>query len=142
MNEAQRFAGRLRELREQAGLTQPQLADRAELSKAGIADLEQGRRQPTWETVVALAKALGVSCDAFLQEPTTAPPAGPGRPRKPTPGSAEQQEPKRPRGRPRKAPTVSQDTAEKGKATSASSGQEKPIEGQGRKRKGAPRSMR
>jgi len=109
MSEAQRFAGRLRELREQAGLTQPQLADRAGLSKAGIADLEQGRRQPAWETVVALAKALGVSCDAFLQEPATAPPAGPGRPRKAPTEGAVPREPKRPRGRPRKAPGATQE---------------------------------
>ena len=38
------FAGRLRELREQAGLTQQQLGQKAGLSQAGIADLEQQRQ--------------------------------------------------------------------------------------------------
>src|SRR5918912_550281 len=97
--EAKWFAGRLKELREQAGLTQQQLGERAGLSKAGIADLEQSRggREPTWGTVIALAKALGVGCTAFLQEPTSAPERRRGRPPKhPHP---QQPRPKRPRGR-------------------------------------------
>ncbi|MBY0233230.1 MAG: helix-turn-helix domain-containing protein [Gemmataceae bacterium] len=61
----------MRELREAAGLSRKQLADRAGLrSEAGIRDLEQGRRSPTWETVVALCKALGVTADSFLKKPT------------------------------------------------------------------------
>jgi transcriptional regulator with XRE-family HTH domain len=80
------FAARLRELRERAGLTQQQLADRAGLKLGGIRDLEQERNKPMWETVLALAGALGVDCNAFATEPTT---------------SAEER-PKR--GRPRKAP--------------------------------------
>ena len=46
------FAGRLRELREQAGVTQQQLAERAGLTREGIAQLEVGRRnrpgKPFW----------------------------------------------------------------------------------------------
>src|SRR5271166_2904887 len=76
------FAGRLRELREQAGLSRQELADKAGLKIGGIRDLEQGRRSPVWETVVALCKALGVGCDAFTQEPAEQTPAKPGRPRK------------------------------------------------------------
>jgi len=76
------FAARLRELREKAGLTQPALAERAGMHKLGIAQLEQGRRKPTWATVVALAEALGVTCEAFLHPPADREPAGPGRPRK------------------------------------------------------------
>jgi transcriptional regulator with XRE-family HTH domain len=78
-----RFASRLRELREVAGLTQPQLAERAGLSKGGIADLEQGRREPAWSTVLALAGALEVSCEAFTQEPGDVEPRGKGRPPRP-----------------------------------------------------------
>ena len=99
---AEWFAGRLKELREQAGLTQPELADRAGLSKAGIADLEQGRREPSWATAVALAGALGVEVTAFLQEPAPREPAGRGRPPKATAEQAEAPTPKRLRGRPRK----------------------------------------
>jgi transcriptional regulator with XRE-family HTH domain len=79
---AEWFAGRLKELREQARLTQEQLAERAGMNKFGVAQLEQGRNKPSWETVLALAKALNVSCEAFTQEPAPRPAAGPGRPPK------------------------------------------------------------
>ena len=77
------FAGRLRELREQAGLSRQQLADRAGMkSEAGIRNLEQGIRRPSWDTVLALCQALGVSCDAFTRPPGELPPPRVGRPRK------------------------------------------------------------
>jgi transcriptional regulator with XRE-family HTH domain len=101
------FAGRLKELREQAGLTQQQLGEKAGLSQAGIADLEQQRRKPAWETVVALCRALGVTPEAFLQEPSAAPKPRRGRPRKTPPEGAADGEHlpmKRPPGRPRKTP--------------------------------------
>src|SRR5689334_16851970 len=63
------FAARLRELRGGAGLTQQQLADKAGLTREGVAQVETGRSEPAWRTVVALCDALGVSCDAFLREP-------------------------------------------------------------------------
>jgi transcriptional regulator with XRE-family HTH domain len=63
------FAGRLKELRQKARMTQPQLAEKAGLSKAGIAHLEQGLREPSWTTVQALAAALGVDCLAFKAAP-------------------------------------------------------------------------
>src|SRR5438128_1497912 len=87
---AEWFAGRLRELRERAGLTQEQLAREAGLDKDSISRLERSRWQPTWETVVALAAALGVECTAFLQPPAEMPPARPGRPRKTPPPAGEQ----------------------------------------------------
>ena len=55
----------LRELREAAGLSQAQLAERAGMHLHGVTKLEQGYREPSWATVLALAKALGVSTDAF-----------------------------------------------------------------------------
>jgi transcriptional regulator with XRE-family HTH domain len=61
------FSGMLRELRKQAGLSQEALARKANLSLATITKLEQGRVQPSWETVKALAEALGTSCQAFEQ---------------------------------------------------------------------------
>jgi transcriptional regulator with XRE-family HTH domain len=92
------FAGRLRELREAAGLTQQQLADKAGMKLGGIRDLEQGRRSPTWETVLAIAAGLGVGCEAFTVPPADRAPPGRGRPSKaeaPPP-------PARPRGRPKR----------------------------------------
>jgi transcriptional regulator with XRE-family HTH domain len=95
------FAGRLRELREKAGLSRQQLADKAGLKVGGVRNLEQGVREPGWRTVVALADALGVDCRAFLEEPHDMPADRGGRPPKPK-EKAEPDKPKRPRGRPRK----------------------------------------
>src|SRR5437879_1591606 len=76
------FATRLKELREQAGLTQQELADRTGMNRFGIAKLEQGVRGPSWQTVKLLAEALGVDCTAFNQEPAPRETAHRGRPRK------------------------------------------------------------
>src|SRR3954469_9408998 len=85
------FGVRLKELREKAGLTQPELAERAGMNRFGIAKLEQGVREPTWATVQALARALGVNCTAFeetvsppaAEEPEQPPPTPPGGSAKP-----------------------------------------------------------
>jgi DNA-binding XRE family transcriptional regulator len=96
---AEWFAGRLRELREAAGLTQEQLAERAGMAWRTITHLEGGDRKPTWETVLALCLALRVDCGEFAKEPTTQHEPRRGRPPKTVP---EQSVPKKPRGRPRK----------------------------------------
>jgi transcriptional regulator with XRE-family HTH domain len=94
---AEWFAGRLRELRERAGLSRQEVADKAGMKLGGVRDLEQGRRSPTWETVLAISQALGVECTAFTTPPAELPPPSPGRPRKATEGGA------RPRSQPRPA---------------------------------------
>jgi transcriptional regulator with XRE-family HTH domain len=96
------FGIRLRELREAAGLTQQQLADRVGCTWEAVSRWERGAREPGWSQVVAICAALGTDCAVFMREPTS-PPATPhpGRPRKePTEPPA----PKRPVGRPRKDP--------------------------------------
>ena len=100
MANAEWFAGRLRELREAAGWTQEQLAERVGVKREAVARWEAGRREPGWSNVLALAEALGVDCTAFTQRPAKRPPAEPGRPRK---GPGEAVAPKRPQGRPPKA---------------------------------------
>jgi transcriptional regulator with XRE-family HTH domain len=104
--EADWFAGRLRELRVAAGLSRKELAALAGMrSEAGIRDLEQGVRKPSWATVIALCKALKVPCDSFMEEPAELPPAQPGRPRKgqsadlpPAQEKPARRKPPRPRG--------------------------------------------
>jgi predicted ATPase/DNA-binding XRE family transcriptional regulator len=58
------FGARLRRLREAAGLTQEELAQRASLTAKGISDLERGaRNRPYPHTVRSLADALELSED-------------------------------------------------------------------------------
>lgn len=64
------------------------LAKASGLSKQAVSTLESGASKPSWETVQKLAKALGVGCDAFmddsLQLPAPGEPAKLGRPKTPT----------------------------------------------------------
>jgi transcriptional regulator with XRE-family HTH domain len=76
------FGARLKELREQAGLTQKALADKAGISQRAVSHYEQGLHDPTWTSVLALATALGVDCLAFQQAPAEVPEPRRGRPRK------------------------------------------------------------
>lgn len=78
------FGVKLRELRSAAGLSQAALADLAGVSQRAVAHWEQGLRQPTWDAVQALAKALGVDCRAFVTDDAATPPkpAPRGRPPK------------------------------------------------------------
>jgi transcriptional regulator with XRE-family HTH domain len=61
------FGAKLKELRERAGLSQAQLAEKAAMNVFGVAKLEQGQRDPSWASVLALAAALGVDCSAFAE---------------------------------------------------------------------------
>ena len=72
------FGARLRRLREDAGLTQQELADRISTHRMTIAKLEQNENGPTWTTVKALARALGTNCLAF--EDTVEPAEGEKKP--------------------------------------------------------------
>jgi transcriptional regulator with XRE-family HTH domain len=88
---AEWFAGRLKELREQAGLTQRTLADKASVHVDAIARWEAGRREPLWGNVLALAAALGVEVGAFAVAPQEqAAPRSRGRPRKQEEASAKE----------------------------------------------------
>lgn len=59
------FGGELKRLREAAGLTQEQLAQKAGTSVGNVRNYEQAVRLPTFPIVVKLAAALGVTCEAF-----------------------------------------------------------------------------
>lgn len=74
------FAGRLRELRLKAGLTQEQLAERAGVKRDAVARWERGVREPSWSNVLAICSALGVSSEEFNKAPADAPFRRPGRP--------------------------------------------------------------
>jgi transcriptional regulator with XRE-family HTH domain len=83
--QAETFADRLRSLREAAGLSQYRLAQLAGVTKQTVSRLELGTVQPSWESVQALARGLGVDVGAFVvavPHPEVRPGLPRGRPRK------------------------------------------------------------
>lgn len=62
------FGERLKQLRERAGLSQAALAAQVGISTRQISRLETNAQIPTWPTVQAIAKVLGVSCEVFQDE--------------------------------------------------------------------------
>jgi transcriptional regulator with XRE-family HTH domain len=63
------FAQRLKALRIKANLSQNQLAERSGVSVVTIRHFEYGLREPAFETLLKLARGLGVSLAAFDEEP-------------------------------------------------------------------------
>ena len=60
------LGARIAALRRQAGLSQTQLAERLKISPSAVGMYEQGRREPSLETVILLAEIFGVSTDYLL----------------------------------------------------------------------------
>jgi transcriptional regulator with XRE-family HTH domain len=63
----ERFAMRLKKLREKRGITQEALAKKAGVSRAYLARLEMGRHDPPLSRLRKLAKALGVDIAALVK---------------------------------------------------------------------------
>jgi transcriptional regulator with XRE-family HTH domain len=68
---------RVRRLREQRGWSLSSLAVRAELGKATLSQIESGRRNPTLETLYAIAAQLEIGLSELLTEATSPSHAGP-----------------------------------------------------------------
>src|ERR1700704_1337459 len=62
------IAGNLRRLRTARRMSLATLASRADVAKATLANLEQGRGNPTLETLWALALGLGVAFSDLLED--------------------------------------------------------------------------
>lgn len=60
-NIKKRFGERVRKLREQRGLTQEQLADKAGMHFTYVGQIERGVRNPSLVNIEKLARALNVS---------------------------------------------------------------------------------
>ena len=60
------FTERLRKARENRGLTQSDLAQRAGLEPSAVSHFEAGRRQPSFHNLRKLADALSVSTDYLI----------------------------------------------------------------------------
>lgn len=122
------FAEKLKELREQAGLTQYALAAKSGLSRQILSKLELGQHEPSWMTVQILSTALGVDCIAFADEiqlPEPGVSRGRGRPRKPVEDAAG------------KAPGSPVDATppKAGRKSTRKAGSEPATKGKGRKKK-------
>jgi transcriptional regulator with XRE-family HTH domain len=77
------FKENLRRLREQAGLTQTEMAKKAGVPFRSYQNWELGSREPRVQALSALAAALGVSMDKLIDHPIAQAPKQPrGRPRK------------------------------------------------------------
>lgn len=50
----------VRERREQLGISQKELAERAKISQSFLCDIEQGRCKPSIDTALRLAQALDI----------------------------------------------------------------------------------
>jgi DNA mismatch endonuclease (patch repair protein) len=62
------FAERLRELRARAGLSRRELAEASGLDESTIAAYERGVREPKLETIVKLARGLGVTPTTIVRD--------------------------------------------------------------------------
>lgn len=60
------LGARIAALRRAAGMSQGELAGHLQVSPSAIGMYEQGRREPSAETLVTLARTLGVSVDYLL----------------------------------------------------------------------------
>lgn len=66
--ELQRLGERVRTQRRTRGMTQEALAEALQLSVAYVSLIERGGRNPPYTTVVAIARALGVSATRLVAE--------------------------------------------------------------------------
>ena len=62
---------KIKDLRNQNGLTQQELADRTELTKGYISQLERGQVAPSVATLLDLIECLGSSASDFFKETET-----------------------------------------------------------------------
>lgn len=60
------FSTNLREIRETAGITRQDLANKIGISVSALGQYEQGRREPDLQKLAAIAAALHVSVDMLL----------------------------------------------------------------------------
>jgi transcriptional regulator with XRE-family HTH domain len=66
--ELRRLGERIRDQRHHRGLTQETLAESLDLSVAYVSLIERGGRNPPFTTVMAIARALGVSAARLVNE--------------------------------------------------------------------------
>ena len=63
----QQLGERLRELRDQAGVSQEQLANEIGIDRTYISGIERGKRNPSIQSVYRIAKGLNISLEEFFK---------------------------------------------------------------------------
>jgi DNA-binding XRE family transcriptional regulator len=58
----------VRRYRNQSGFTQEQLADRIDLTRTSVVNIEQGRQHPPLHLLIQIAKTLKVSIQALIPD--------------------------------------------------------------------------
>jgi DNA-binding XRE family transcriptional regulator len=66
IKERREMGNRVREVRIEKGLNQNELAIKAEISSRQLSDIELNKSNPTWKTMVKIAKALEVALNDLL----------------------------------------------------------------------------
>lgn len=61
------FGKRVRSIRRAAKITQEDAAEKAQLNAKYLGEIERGEKRPSFEAILALAKALNTSPSAFFQ---------------------------------------------------------------------------
>ena len=67
MNQAKLFGRRVRAVRKASRITQEEAAEAAHLNSKYLGEIERGEKRPSFDAILALAKALEVSPTAFFQ---------------------------------------------------------------------------
>ena len=57
----------IKERREELGLTQKELAEKAGITQSFLCDIEQGRSKPSIDTAIKIADALNISDIKFFE---------------------------------------------------------------------------
>jgi transcriptional regulator with XRE-family HTH domain len=61
---------RIRETREHRGINQDRLAEKANISKGFLSDIENGKRNPSSDNLLRIANVLGASLDYLMKGET------------------------------------------------------------------------
>lgn len=64
--QSKRFGGRLRTIRKAAKISQEDAAEKAHLNAKYLGELERGEKKPSFDVILALAKALNTSPAALF----------------------------------------------------------------------------
>ncbi len=67
MVEPKLFGKRVRAIRKAARITQEKAAEAAHLNSKYLGEIERGEKRPSFEAIIAIAKALNVLPEAFFQ---------------------------------------------------------------------------